>query len=305
MNLAPIILFVYARPSHTQSSLSALQANPLAEHSDLFIYSDAAKTPQDEPAVAEVRTLISGIRGFKSATVILRPHNFGLAANIISGVTEICNRHGKAIVLEDDIVVNPFFLSFMNHALDKYAEIKSVWHISAWNYPIPIDTQEDGFFWRGMNCWGWGTWHDRWRHYQKNPGKLQAEWSSAKIKAFNIDGAHDFWFQVQQNQLGKMNTWAIFWYATLFEHNGLCLNPSISFVENIGHDGSGEHCEKQNAYLNPAQAISYRNLPDLVQESEFAVDRIRFFYRTRQTFLSRTKSMIRRLINDIIRNNAT
>lgn len=88
-NLAPIVLFDYNRPWHTQQTLEALQKNELASESELFICSDAAKNEQAIRGVNAVRKYIASIDGFKKVTLILRDENKGLAASIIGGVTDI------------------------------------------------------------------------------------------------------------------------------------------------------------------------------------------------------------------------
>ncbi|MBE0472148.1 MAG: glycosyltransferase, partial [Methyloprofundus sp.] len=130
--LAPIILFVYNRPWHTQQTVEALQNNLFADQSDLIIYSDAAKNDQACVQVQAVRDYIKTVDGFKSVKIIERDKNRGLAANIIDGVTEVVNQYGKIIVMEDDIVTSPAYLSFMNQALDFYQNENKVWHISGW-----------------------------------------------------------------------------------------------------------------------------------------------------------------------------
>jgi hypothetical protein len=238
MSPAPIVLFAFDRPYHTGRTLYALAANALADQSDLIIYADAARNEVEASLVGNVRTLVHAVSGFRRVTVIERKTNYGLARNIIEGITEVCNHYGRVIVLEDDIITSPDFLTFMNTTLEHYVDESRVWHISGWNYPIDPEGLGDTFFWRVMNCWGWATWADRWKHYEKNPHRLIQTWNPDTIKRFNLDGAHNFWSQVIANQAGKINTWAIFWYATIFAHNGLCLNPTRSFVCNIGHDGS-------------------------------------------------------------------
>ena len=105
MSLAPITLFVYNRPRHTQSLIEALQQNPLARESELYIFSDAPKHPEASGAVGEVRSLIRSIIGFKSVEIIEREQNFGLARSVIDGVTSVIKRHGRIIVLEDGQIV--------------------------------------------------------------------------------------------------------------------------------------------------------------------------------------------------------
>lgn len=282
--LAPIVLFVYNRPIHTQKTLYALSQNDLASESDLYIYSDAAKNINEEHNVSEVRKLIKSIKGFKSVTIIEAEKNLGLASSIIQGVTHICDRYGKIIVLEDDLVVSLKFLTFMNAALDKYALEKKIWHISGWNYPIDYQGLPHVFCWRAMNCWGWATWSDRWCYYTKKPNELFEKYHNNHlwIQYFNLDGGYDFWSQVVDNIKGRRNTWAIFWFATIIEKNGLCLNPSKTYVSNIGLDGSGENCKPSNMYdaaLNMDMPESWN--VDIIENKE-ALNRIISFYKFNQ-----------------------
>jgi hypothetical protein len=275
---APVVLFVYARPDHTERTVYALQKNPLAESTDLIVFSDAAKGPEKEQAVAEVREYVAGIKGFKSLTVYHRPHNYGLAKSIMEGVTDVISEYSSVIVLEDDIVTAPGFLRFMNEALERYRHESKVWHISGWNYPIDPEGLADAFFYRVMNCWGWATWADRWKHFEKNPERLIAEWDQGMINRFNLDGTHNFWSQVTANASGKLNTWAIFWYAIIFDQKGLCLQPTMSYVQNIGHDGSGENCGINNNFYCKLATEDYVIYPQEVKESCHAIDRIKLFY---------------------------
>ncbi|MGB0238020.1 MAG: sugar transferase [Cycloclasticus sp.] len=250
MTLAPIVLFVYNRPWHTKQTIETLQKNNLASDSELFIYSDAAKHHKDVASVQDVRDYIHNVTGFKNIKIIERETNWGLADSIIDGVTTIVNEYGKVIVLEDDLVTSPYFLKYMNDALTFYKDEEKVWHISGWNYPIETEHTENVFLWRVMNCWGWATWSDKWAHYEKDVDKVINEFSSEDKKAFNLDGVEDFFKQVYLNQKGELNTWAIFWYASIFKNNGLCLNPVRTLVDNVGHDGSGVHCTAKKGYVD-------------------------------------------------------
>ena len=120
----------------------------------------------------------------------------------------------------------------MNQALNLYKNNKKVWHISGWSYPINPDGLADTFLWQLMNCWGWATWSDRWCFFEKNTDKLISQFTASDIKRFNLNGVrNDCWSQVIQNKKGVINTWAIYWYATIYINNGMCLNPSQSFVQ--------------------------------------------------------------------------
>ena len=173
METAPILLFAYNRPDHLQRTLDALRANELASQSDLYVYSDAPATAAHEAGVAEVRRLISRIEGFRSVTVSEQPVNRGLARSIIDEVTEMVNRCGRVIVLEDDLITSPWFLTFMNEGLELYADDERVMnvqgHVLKTKIPVP-----ETFFIRFANSWGWGTWKRAWDLFEPDGRKLLA-----------------------------------------------------------------------------------------------------------------------------------
>ena len=136
MTPAPIALFVYNRPDHVLRTISALQANPLARDSTLYVFSDAAVGPQDSEAVETVRRIVKTTDGFNEICVREQPKNLGLAKSIIAGVTELAAAYGRVIVLEDDLVMAPGFLTYMNEALDRYDKDQQVMQVSGYMFPI-------------------------------------------------------------------------------------------------------------------------------------------------------------------------
>jgi len=278
-NISPIVLFTYNRPNHTEQTIEALKKNYLANQSDLFVFCDAPKSVNDEILVSNVRNYVKCINGFKSVTIFEQDQNIGLANSIISGVTSVIAQYGTVIVLEDDLVTSPFFLQYMNNALMFYRDKPRVMHISGWNYPIDSDQLGDSFLWRSMNCWGWATWEDRWCNFKKDTPYYIDSFTTERIQEFNLDGAYDFWAQMIDNQQQKIDTWAIFWYASIFERSGLCLNPSESYVKNIGIDGSGQNCGN-NDYLSSRKQNNQliTNFPDDIEESKLAVSLISDFH---------------------------
>lgn len=275
---APIALFVFDRPLHTKKVVEHLKENIGSELSELYIFSDASRNIQTSKGVQDVREYIKTISGFRSLTIIEREHNFGLAKNIQDGVSFLCKTKGRVIVLEDDLLTSKTFLLFMNSALERYKNEKKVWHISGWNYSFPSRNSSDAYFWRIMNCWGWATWHDRWVHYKKDPQELMS-WDSKKKKRFNLDGNYDFFIQVEDNYYKKKNTWAIFWYATIFDNHGLCLNPKNTMVKNIGLDGSGENCGDRDIFNSQLHELSQYIWPYEIEEDTKTVADIIEFYK--------------------------
>ena len=239
---APIALFVYSRPWHTRQTIEALKKNDLSEDSELFIFSDAPKSASEATPVQDVRDYIRTVKGFRTVKVIEREENYGLARSIVEGVTRLCNEYGSVIVLEDDLVSSPHFLRFMNNALHQYSEAEKVMHISGYAYPVHPPVEGDTFFFRVPLCWGWATWSSSWKFFEKDLNVIQAFTKRDRFE-FNIEDSYrKFWEQLELNRAGSLNSWFIFWYASVFLHDGLCLYPTQSLIDNIGHDGSGINC---------------------------------------------------------------
>lgn len=249
MDLAPIVLFTYNRPYHTEKTIEALKKNELSQKSDLIVFLDGPQNKDIDLLKKnnQIQEIIKTVTGFQSVKLIKSNVNKGLGNSIIEGVTKIVNEYGKIIVLEDDMIVGRYFLDYMNTSLNKYELQKEVWHITGYNTISCKIDKKDAFFYPLMDCCAWGTWRDRWEYFSKDPIKLIHSYSKSDIYKFNVDGlAPNKWNQVIGNANGKNNTWAIFWYETIMKNNGLCLAPCNSLVNNIGFDGSGVHSRKKD-----------------------------------------------------------
>lgn len=281
-NLAPIALFVYNRPLHTERTLKFLQQNELAAESRLFIFSDGAKTIQDEDKVAEVRSMIKKTDGFKSVKIFEKKENAGLANSIISGVSKLIAEYGQVIVFEDDLVTSPHTLTYFNEALNRYRKEEQVMHIGAYMYPLKTNHLPESFFFRAATSWGWATWERAWKNFEPDIDTLMSKFDHQKKTAFSIDHTMNFWKQMQEFKKGKNNSWAIRWYASIFLQNGLTLNPSQSLVNNIGHDGTGVHSginDIYNVIINPKPISEF---PDVIKENQDAYETIKNFLATRK-----------------------
>lgn len=302
MKLSPIVLFTYRRLDHLRLTIEYLLDCNESKDSILYIYSDAAKGAHDYEDVLAVRKYISTIQGFKFIKTHFREYNFGLANNIVSALNEVFIIYDRAIILEDDVIVSKFFLRFMNNALNLYSQEKKIWHISGWNYPINCSShQYNSYFLQISNCWGWATWADRWKHFEKKPDHIVNTWTRQMKKSFTLhDANYNFWDQIIYNQKGKINTWAIFWYATIFQNNGLCLNPIKTYTENIGNDGTGENCGNVDFFKSNLNVNYENNFPQSLQFDSNYYNLIRNFYiKNKIPFYVKVINRLKLLINNI------
>jgi hypothetical protein len=300
--LAPIILFVYNRPWHTRQTLEALSKNELARDSHLIVYCDGPKmeaTQDDLNKIKQVRSVIREKKWCKTIEIVESETNQGLADSIIKGVSEVVNRYGRIIVLEDDIITSPGFLKYMNDALAVYEYEERVMNISAYFPPIK-ETLPNTFFFNIASCWGWGTWKRAWEKLNTDTNylinKIERE---NKISLFNIEDGYDFYSHLLLNKEGEIKTWAIKWYATMFLNQGYSLHTFPSLVNNIGHDGQGVHCAPTTIfYWNQLSLGSAVNkLP--IKENSYARMLFRGFYKSNNFHVNKYDSYYKRRLRNI------
>lgn len=282
--LAPVAIFCYNRLKNITEVIEALQKNYLAPETDVFVFSDAPKTDKQARAVGRVRDYLKTVTGFKSFTIIERPENYYIERNIIEGVTELIKKFGRLIVLEDDGVTAPYFLTFMNQALDFYAEKKRVMHIGTFTFiDMPEDFRET-FFWRYIENTGggWATWEDRWKKFQYFTDEQTAKDSltEAQQQYIQLDGD----FNCLNTLSYKPIPWDICWYMTLVRHDGLAVQTPHSLTVNNGLF-NGTHFSALNRILgkNPfSTKIDLREditLSANIEENVEALAKLKAFYR--------------------------
>jgi len=237
--LSPIAVFAYNRPEHTREMLLNLQQCEGFKQSPLFVFCDGPKTEESEVSVQKVRCIVHELVG-SHATIVESPVNKGLANSIVHGVTKLCEEHGRVIVLEDDLIVSPVFLNFMNSALDKYEDSEQVFQISGHMFNVDIIGESDtALFLPLTSSWGWATWSRAWRGFDEQAKDWVDLKNTELRKSFNVGGVFDYYAMLKRQMQGKSDSWAIRWYWSVFKHNGLVLFPPYSLVNNIGFDGSG------------------------------------------------------------------
>jgi hypothetical protein len=246
--LAPIVLFAYKRADHLSRCVRSLAANPEARFSHLHVYCDGPRTLADTAAVEEVRRTVKGITGFASVNPVFRERNAGLARSIIEGVTSLLERHERVIVVEDDLLLSPHFLQYMNQALDLYAGEENVASVHAYCYPVR-EPMPETFFLRGADCWGWATWRRAWTHFRADGAALLGELRERNLtRAFDLDGAYPFTRMLADQVGGRNDSWAIRWHASAYLRGMLTLYPGRSLVRNIGNDASGTHSKSTDEF---------------------------------------------------------
>ena len=252
MSFAPIVMFVYNRADHFNKTYSALAKCEKAKESELFIFSDGPKNEAGATKVEEVRTALKAIENdtaFKKITIIESPVNKGLAASVIAGVTDVINKYGKVIVVEDDCMPSPYFLSYMNNALDFYEKDKKVGSIAGY-CPVldfPADYNKDLFVAYRSCSWSWGCWADRWQGVDWELKNMKTFYNSPSlIRKLNLNGSDRF-IRLYRQTKGNGSSWSVRFGAHLVKNDLITVYPRYSYITNIGCDESGVHSTSADA----------------------------------------------------------
>lgn len=283
-SLAPVIIFAYSRPKHLELVLQSLRLNTLAPQTQLFIFCDFPKSASVKLDCDKVRHIAHSVDGFLKVNVIERQNNFGLAKSIIDGVTYILDLYGRAIILEDDLVVSPFFLKYMNEGLNTYKDEPTVAAINAYLLPLTIIPPET-FFLKGADCWGWATWGRAWSAFNPNSDELLRELRSKGLeREFDLDGTYPYVKMLEDNANGLNQSWAIRWQASVFLKGMMTLYPGRSLVQNIGNDNSGVHCNATSDYEVELSDRPIEVLQIPVVESSEVLRAVTLFHKRTQWF---------------------
>ena len=309
MGLAPIALFVYNRPWHTEQTLQALMQNELAAQSVLYIYADGPKinASKDEiKRIADVRELIRTKKWCKEVNIIESEKNKGLADSIVEGATNTIEKFGKIIVLEDDIITSTGFLKYMNDALNLYENDKTVMEVSGFMFPINSAGLPDTFFYNVNSCWGWGTWSRAWKKYNDDALEIYLQLIDKNVnwELFNGFQGNSFKEQLLSNVEKKLNTWAIKWHSIIHINKGKVLHPCRSLTRNIGFDGSGTNCEQNDNSQIPDLADSIPVERITIDENKDALYELKKYFKNQLStnkIISSQKPTLPGFVNKLFR----
>ena len=246
-NLAPIIVFCYNRPEHLRKTMNWLRANKHADESPLYVFCDGPKANASEEQlqkIASARAVVDEMAvepAFKEVHVLKRTENLGLGTSIITGVTEVINKHGKAIILEDDLETSPFFLDYMNKCLQHYESRKSVFSISGLSRPhperfYPQDYPYDVYVSLTHHPTGWATWADRWAQVDWDTKAYDIMKDQPEMIAALRRIEYSDWEAIKEIHEQGKNLWSARFALAHFVNYAVSICPIVSYINHIGWD---------------------------------------------------------------------
>ncbi len=287
-HFAPVAVFVYNRLKNTIEVIEALRKNYFSAETEVYVFSDGPRHKKDEPAVQAVRNYLRSVNGFKKIHLVEREKNYYIEKNIILGVTDVINKHGSIIVLEDDGVTSVNFLEFMNGALDFYKNIKKVMHIATFTFIDMPRGFNKTFFWRYTENTGggWATWKDRWAKFEYFQTREEALHSMSEAEKNWVEMSGEY----QCLDLLRLQPipWDLCWYISVAKNQGLAVQSPWALTVNNGLY-NGTHFNFFNrllgrspfevSLLEPRKIIFSED----VVEDKYALDQLIKFYRKMQS----------------------
>lgn len=234
---APIAVFAYRRTKTLMLVLDALEKCPEFLDSRVFVFSDGGRDAKSRQDVAAVRKLVRE-RLRPNMTLVEATANKGLAKSIIEGVTKLCDDYGKAIVIEDDLIVAPGALTWLNAGLDRYADDDKVWQVTLHQWQVPeFMTRSEGVFLNMTSSWGWATWKRAWDRFDLSACGWEEVREKPDIrKRFDVGGVYPYSEMLEQAQAGAVDSWAVRFWWSVFRAEGVTLFPPRSLITNVGFD---------------------------------------------------------------------
>jgi GT2 family glycosyltransferase len=238
----PLAIFAYRRREHLARCLAAVERCAGLDACAVTIFCDGPRAEAEQAGIEEVRQLARTWARDHAADVREAPRNLGLARSIVSGVTELCTAHGRAIVLEDDLEPAPEFLRYMLAALHRYEPEPSVMQVAGYRLPFQWEGKTDALFLPCTTTWGWATWQRAWERFRWKPEDAGTLDDPAVAAAFDLGGAYPYSQMLRNRLAGRNDSWGILWWWAVFRAGGLVLYPRESLVTVGGVDGTGTHC---------------------------------------------------------------
>jgi len=314
MPATPIAVFIYNRPQHARSLFeSLLKCDRLSECS-VHIFCDGTKKPEHLAGVQAARQVVQEFSPlFVDAVIVERDQNLGLAHSIVSGVTDLCEKYGRVIVLEDDFILHPFFLDFMLQSLDRYVNEEDVAQVAGFTFPIRVPQKPDAFLIPLTTSWGWATWQRAWKLFSWDiESAAQTLDADPRLRdRFDLDGAYPYSEMLRHVAVGRVDSWAIRWYWYTFFFDKLTVYPRRSLVWQNGFDQTATNTTDarpgvqsnlddflQQKWLNPIL------FPNALKSNDIIFDELKEFLRPMRashTLATRLKNILKLALKRLIK----
>ena len=297
--MTPVIIILYNRPFHTNKLLESITNTNSYKNFKFYIFCDGPKNKEDAIKIDKIKILTDNFKKKCKVQYLFRKKNIGLIKNITKSINLILKKNDKAIILEDDLVLNKYFFDFMDASLKKYRYNSKVFQISGYSYPVK-SSKSFHYFLPLTSCWGWGITAKNWKNFFKFfknkrlivNNYLKIKKSKELINSFNFNNSYGYLSMLENSLDRKINSWGIIFYLYLFVNNKITLFPYRSLVKNEGFDGSGDHKSKNNVFNVKFNNIKSYKFPKVSKNFRSTNEEVVKFFKTNLSLYGKLKNKI-------------
>ena len=238
MRTTPLLILAYNRPDKVRRLIERLR---LQAPQHLMIAVDGPKPGKaDAVRVAAVHEAIGAIDWTDDVETRFRPSNLGLRRAVVDAVSWAVDKHGQALVIEEDVLPGRHFEGYAHHMLEQFREDDRIAHISGYNIVPPGALTANAHHSRLTiypESVAWATWARSWDTFDDS-----MDWAMnatvadlAKITGSRVSALR--WKQhFSDANSDRISTWAYRWIASMWSKGALTLSPNRNLVTYAGFD---------------------------------------------------------------------
>lgn len=252
----PILFLVFNR---LDTAMQVFNSIKKIKPTRLYIAADGPRMDKNEEQICvEVqRAVLSGIDWACEVKTLFRKENLGCGIAVSNAITWFFEQEEMGIILEDDTVPDITFFNYCADLLNFYKEDDRVMHISGNQY-AKNKLKCSYYFSKLPFIWGWATWRRSWNlfkyEYKYSPSKSNAEIIN---KTFSDIEIQNYWrktFFKSFYLTPSTFTWDYQWFLTIWDNDGLVIQPKVNLVKNVGFGESATHTTYVKSHLAKVEA---------------------------------------------------
>lgn len=254
----PVVLIIYHRPSLVKKVVDAIRE---AKPHDVFVVADGPKDKIDEELCLQTRKEIDKIDWECEVHKKYSSRNLGLRNNVANGLNWVFDKVDRAVILEEDLLIDKSFFRFCDELLEKYENNDKIISISGNNFLFgEVNIKESYYFSKYVYSWGWATWRRAWKLYDNG----MKDWLSIRKTNYLKNYFKNFSFALYWEQIFDLvykrdiNSWAYCWMFTAFKNTKFTIVPNKNLVSNVGYGKEATNTFFRTRTMNmKTEAVSF------------------------------------------------
>ena len=273
----PVVFIFYNRPEVMTRTWAAIERWQPVE---LFLIADGPqeKKKRDRHICKVARQIVADVNWSCDVRRLYSEKNLGCRQRVSSGLDQVFTEVDRAIILEDDCVVQDDFFRFCATLLERYVDDERFWGVSGTSFIDSASTNQEAYFaTRYVSSWGWATWRRAWQAADQKM-RFWPQWKKSRAwhQAHRDPRERWYWHLLFNDCYKKrIDTWDFPFLANQWHNNGLFLMSNHNLVSNVGFGKHATHTRDPKSSMAALDIESLRKdvrsgqlTPDLDRETK-------------------------------------